>query len=397
MKRFFCFFVIWFCILPFGAKAQLGNEQAFRASLITCYPGPVVYELYGHTAIRISHGEEDIAFNFGMFSFNKPNFIYRFVKGETDYALGAYPFSYFLPEYVNRNSKVVEQVLNLDEEQARFLYMRLMLLSLPENREYRYNYVLDNCATRPRDLIEQTVNGIEYPIPTDTTLTFRRMMHSFDKNYPWYGMGIDLALGPGIDYKLDARQQMFAPIYLMNAFANATFIDAQGNRIPLVKETNILFDGSESPIRPATPWFLSPSFFAWLLFAAAVWSVIHDIRRKKTARWFDTAWFTLTGLIGCLVFFLVFISVHEATSPNYLAFWLNPFCLFAAVATWIKSLGKWLYLYHFINFATVFVLAATWWMNPQTANAAFFPLMLCTMLRSANYIAIYKACAKKSK
>ena len=94
----------------FSAKAA-----DYRVSLVTCYPGQIVYELYGHTAIRIKHGDMDRVYNFGMFSFSKPNFVYRFVKGETDYALAGYPFEYFIPEYVERNSKVVEQVLSTVE------------------------------------------------------------------------------------------------------------------------------------------------------------------------------------------------------------------------------------------------------------------------------------------
>ncbi|EKC52967.1 hypothetical protein OBE_12828, partial [human gut metagenome] len=38
---------------------------------------------------------EDWVFNYGMFSFNTPHFIYRFVKGETDYELGVTRYPYF--------------------------------------------------------------------------------------------------------------------------------------------------------------------------------------------------------------------------------------------------------------------------------------------------------------
>ena len=399
----------------YGEERNDADSLLFRVSLVTCYPGQIVYELYGHTAIRIVRGEQqgmiagdmpyaesrnsymDKVYNFGMFSFSKPNFIYRFVKGETDYALAGYPFSYFLPEYVSRNSKVVEQVLDLSQEQARELYERLEYLCLPEHREYRYNYVLDNCATRPRDLIEQVTGGLHYPVPADTTLSFRDIMRSYSKNYPWYQFGIDLALGSGIDYRLDARKQMFSPIYLEKAFSKATFTDASGREHPIVRETNVLFDGSESPVLPPTPWFLTPIFVSLLILAVCALLTWRDIRRGKVTRWFDALWFFISGLAGCLVFFLVFVSVHEAASPNYLAFWLNPFCLIVPITIWIKSFRKWLYLYQLINFAIVLILLATWWLNPQTANVAFFPLMLCSLLRSANYLFIYRKCERRSK
>ena len=380
----------------FGMRMQ-SQESSITVSLITCYPGPEVYELYGHTAIRIVDGNTDIAYNFGMFSFNKPNFIYRFVKGETDYALGQYPFSYFLPDYIARGSKVVEQILDLSPEQAKSLQMRLNWQSLPQNREYRYNYVLDNCATRPRDMIEQAVGELDYATPADTTLTFRNIMREYSKNYPWYQFGIDLALGSGIDRKISTREQMFAPIYLMNALQTATYTTPDGKQRPIVKDTNILYEGTDSSILGPTPWYASPLSISLFLLVTICYASWRDVRRGVSSRWLNSIWFAATGLAGCLLFFLIFISEHEAVSPNYLAFWLNPFCLFPAIAVWIKSCRRYLYFYHFINFALVLILMACWKMLPQCANIAFFPLMLCTVVLSASNVVIYRKCAKRNK
>ena len=388
-KILFLFALIFF--LSSTAKAQ--SDRQLRVSLITCFPGQEVFELYGHTAIRITDGQSDMVYNFGLFSFNKPNFIYRFVKGETDYAVGSYPMIYFLPEYIERNSKVVEQILNLSNNQAKSLQARLDSLCLPENREYRYNYVLNNCATRPRDLIEETIGGINFPTPVDTTLTFRDIMRRYSPNYPWYQFGIDLALGSGIDRIVTAREQMFAPVFLMEAFATAK---TTGNQ-PLVRQTIILFDGSESPTLPPTPWYLTPLFLSIAALIAIFFLTINDIRKLHTSRLVDSLWFLICGLTGILVWFLIFISEHEATSPNYLGIWLNPFCLFPSIAIWIKSCKKWLYFYHFINFALVLSLTILWWSLPQSANAAFFPLMLCTAARSVGYIITYKKCEKRNK
>ena len=59
-------------------------SQDIQVSLITCSPGKEIYELEGHTALRIKTPDYDMAVNYGIFDFNSPNFIYRFVKGETD-------------------------------------------------------------------------------------------------------------------------------------------------------------------------------------------------------------------------------------------------------------------------------------------------------------------------
>ena len=64
---------------------------------MTCAPGTEICALFGHTALRYEDKArgEDWVFNYGMFSFNTPHFIYRFVKGETDYELGVTRYPYF--------------------------------------------------------------------------------------------------------------------------------------------------------------------------------------------------------------------------------------------------------------------------------------------------------------
>ena len=87
-----------------------------KVSLITCYPGSEIYELYGHTMLRVRYAGVDVVYNYGIFDFDAPNFMYRFVKGDTDYKVVGYSSQYSLLGYENR--KVVEQELNLTTQQA---------------------------------------------------------------------------------------------------------------------------------------------------------------------------------------------------------------------------------------------------------------------------------------
>ena len=82
--------------------------DGIRVSLLTCAPGSEIYALFGHSAIRYENPSrnQDWVFNYGMFSFSEPNFVMRFVKGETDYHLGVVPFAYFEAEYADRGSAV---------------------------------------------------------------------------------------------------------------------------------------------------------------------------------------------------------------------------------------------------------------------------------------------------
>lgn len=380
--------------LPLRQSAPTDTARADNVvvSLITCYPGQNIYELYGHTELRVRGKGYDWVFNYGTFDFRAPNFIYRFVKGETDYMLAGYPSEYMYVGYENR--KIVEQVLNLTPEQARAVSNALFNGAQPDNRTYRYNYVLDNCSTRPRDIVEAVVGeSLQYP-PMPSGLTFRSMMHRYNTNYAWQQFGIDLALGSGLDYELDARQQMFAPISLMQAFGGAT-IERGGERVPLVTDTNTLNPGSdEGDILPPTPWYLHPMTLAVALLLAMAALSVRDVRQRNTTRWADSLLFGIAFLGGAVVAFLVFISTHEATSPNYNLLWLHPLHIVPAVLVWIKSAKKVVVCYHFVNFAVIFITMALWAVLPQCANAAFFPLMGALAVRSLSYLMVTRNTAK---
>ena len=63
-------------------------------SFVNFYPGPDIYELEGHSVLRIQLPDNDIAISYGTYDFEQPNFVYRFVKGETDYWVTAVPWQY---------------------------------------------------------------------------------------------------------------------------------------------------------------------------------------------------------------------------------------------------------------------------------------------------------------
>ena len=157
---------ILLCLISFFPRVEVQSQDSIRFSLLTCEPGDEIYALFGHTALRYQNftDKTDVVFNYGMFSFRTPNFIYRFVKGETDYQLGITPYPYFESEYAMRGSSVYQQELNLTADEKRCLLNRLKENYRPENRIYRYNYFYDNCTTRARDQIEQSIRGkVVYP------------------------------------------------------------------------------------------------------------------------------------------------------------------------------------------------------------------------------------------
>jgi len=377
--------------------------EAPQISLLTCHAGPDIYELCGHSAIRVRYPDSgiDYAANYGLFDFDSPGFVYRFVKGETDYMVGAHPYDVFVDSYSRQGRKVVEQHLDLTPEQATRMAALLEENMRPENRVYRYNYVLNNCATKCIDILEQavadTITFNATAVEGTEGWSFRDEMRHYHSNYPWYQFGIDLALGTGIDYPISMREKSFAPEMMERLFAYAMLPDSIGRLKPLVSATDIVSEGTGvSATKGPTPWYITPTVVFWGAFAVIAAISIGDIRRRRDCRWLDTLLFSIFGLAGCLIFFLVFISEHYATSPNWLLVWLNPLCFCGAILPWIKRCGNVAAYYHIANLAAVTLLLILWRYTGQGFNWAFLPLMLADMTRSTTYIYIWKCIQKKN-
>jgi hypothetical protein len=358
--------------------------DSLRISLLTASPGEEVYERFGHTALRVRTPQgEDLVFNYGLFSFGAPNFIYRFVKGETDYQLGATQLPYFTMEYAIRGSQVNEQELNLTAAEAQRIFDALLVNLRPENRVYRYNFFFDNCSTRPRDIVAA---NLEAPVvwgDTTSLATFRELVYSKTDPRSWLRFGIDLTLGAHADRRATFGEQMFLPEHLMQALDGATLAD--GRR--LVAANTLLVESTDlDSTETADSLFDSPLFVCWALFVLVAIATFFEWRKRSIFRPLDTVIFLAAGLAGCILFFLNFISVHPCVDDNFNCIWLQPLHLFAAVAVWIKSLKKVLQYYHFVNFVALIMLLLFYGLIPQHFNAAFFPLIGILAMRSLLHV-----------
>ncbi|MBQ2075849.1 MAG: hypothetical protein II462_07825, partial [Muribaculaceae bacterium] len=83
-----------------------------------------------------------------------------------------------------------------------------------------------------------------------------------------------------------------------------------------------------------------------------------------------------------LIFFIEFISTHEAVCPNYNILWLNPLLLLLAILPWIKKAAALLRWSHIVNLALIATMAVVWLSGLQVANAAFYPLVASSLALS---------------
>ena len=321
------------------------NDSTKRISLLTCQPGDEVYSLYGHTAIRYQDSENDIdiAINYGMFSFDKPYFIIRFILGLTDYEMGIIPFDRFMQEYGFTRRGVFEQELNLSPEDKERFIAAVEKNYLPENRTYRYNYFYDNCTTRARDIIEQSVGGsrqITFVKETSEqkSMSYRDFIHLYNENHPWARLGNDLLLGLKADRPIDNRQKQFLPENLKDDFQKATVVgDDKKSGIPLVKTSGWIIGPFEKNVGDS--FMIRPIHCALAILIISVMSVIIEIKTRKTMWGLDLFFMLTTGLAGIIIFVMLF-SQHPTTTLNLQILLLNPITLFFVYRTTKHSRRK---------------------------------------------------------
>jgi hypothetical protein len=351
-----------------------------RISLLTCGPGGDLYSIWGHTAIRVTEKNtgRDIIFNYGTFDFEDPDFYMKFTRGKLLYSVSTSSYANFLYEYQYEGRSVIEQLLNLTCAEKEKLYTALRTNAREENKYYNYDFVFDNCSTRPGEIIIKNADDSVWlkKILPDPAPSFRNLIHEYlDKgNQPWSKFGIDILLGSRLDRRSTNRQAMFLPDYLMKSFDSAS--TAKG---PLVLE--------KKPILPEAPRDSEKSFFTPLVFSITLLlifgalSFTQALWAKNILNIFDIAYFLILGLLGCFLLFMWFGTDHYWCKNNLNLLWALPTHL--PMAFVILHYKPWIKKYFFICTVIYALLIIFWGFLPQGMNSAFFPLVVLAGIRSA--------------
>ena len=292
--------------------APLGERS--RVALLTCSPGQELYARYGHTALLVEDPDQDLAlvFNYGVFDFDVDNFYYKFVKGETYYELGAEEYSQFLYTYAYYHREVYEQELNLTLAERQAVMDLLVENFKPENRQYLYNFVYDNCATRPLRLIEQAVGDtLRSTYRGYQGLTYREFISHYTRSSSWQDFGINMIFGCRADQHMEGRENLFLPEEVMNYMAQASFSDGR----PAVREQKIAPFCIE-PVRWYATWYIGAVlFFIVMLVITRI-----DKHRGRISWWVDALLCVVYLLLVALVIFLRCYSLHPLVGLNWRLF-----------------------------------------------------------------------------
>ena len=382
MKQTFLFIFIFFVSIQHNFSQKLVLSDQSEISIITAGPGDVLYEAFGHSAIRVKDPtlNLDIIFNYGLFDFNQPNFYVNFVKGRLLYRLGKQSFRRFITSYDYQQRWVKDQVLNLSLVDRIKIFEYLNKNSLPENAEYLYDPYFNNCATKLRDIAKEILgNKIQFPSSfSDENFTLRQLMNQELPWNTWGSFGINLALGNTLDKELIADNYMYLPDYVHKGFQKATITE---NKIttPLVLEERQLLRYTEKQIK--IQWY-NPFFVFSLLLLITIVVTFRDQKRNIRSKWLDFTLFFVTGVLGIIICFLWFFTDHYTAPNNFNLLWafvLNFFVAFILLKSRIPSwISKYLLFYLFLLFGAI----VTSFIGLQQFSNAVFPIMALLFLRT---------------
>jgi hypothetical protein len=376
-----------------GEAPVLGPKAV--VSLVTQGPGDAVYFSFGHSALRVRDPDRNIdaLFNYGVVyapgGIEDPLFIARFVYGQLDYCMVAEEFLWARDHDRRVQNRVwTEQVLDLDNAQVNALWRFLLWNARPENMVYRYDFILDNCATRiPLAFDKALPNDIRLPADPGPAAgkSFHQLIDEYVRGRPLFAWAFYLVLGRAADRPVSAREATFLPDYLAEALTRAE-LRRDGQWRPLVASTGKVVD----PINPSdwdSPW-VNPAFLLWPLGLAAVaWTLRGFLRGRQDlaalaasrdrlpARLADGLFFLLLGLGGLVVWFLNFISTHAAVKDNLNVLWLHPAWLAVAVLSFAGKRPKWAGWLCLAGALLALAPLLAWPVWPQRQHPAMAPVL----------------------
>jgi hypothetical protein len=372
----------WLC-------CAVAAQAAPRIGVATMAPGEIFFERFGHNAIIVADAPHDgrapdgrvrgepLSYNFGFFDMEEAGFVGRFVQGEMMYRLVELPWRDDLQYYLDSGRGVTIQWLDLDDARATALAAALAENARPENARYRYDYFVDNCATRVRDALDRALDGTLKP-----QLTVRSQGNSYRSEAvrlaspaPWMWLGFDIGLGPSSDVPLSRWEDAYVPMRLAEGLRDARLPDGR----PLV-----LREERVAPHRIAPePGEFPLVWWRWLLAGLAVamaWLWL-DARAPRASTGIALAFWLVSGLLGSVMLSLWLGTEHRFAWANRNLLLFTPLALALLPGTWRRLRGRapgtaFRWLAAIVAACAVLAMLLCWVERAPQANAHWIGLLL---------------------
>lgn len=306
------------------------RDDGAEAWLVTFGPGEAYWERFGHNAIWLREPGRGIdhTFNFGFFDFEQEDFFLRFLRGKMMYFSVAQPAGNEFDFYREQNRSVRLQKLALSPQQYGQLRDYLLNEIKPENRNYHYDYYLNNCSTRIRDALDLALNGqlSDASKKQVAHMDFRDQTRRLTQSQYWYYLGLELGLAYPVDRPIHRWEEMFIPMVVADEMAMLELANGQ----PAVDQDLNLFTSSLA----APPTVQESVWLRYLLSGLILAGLLWLSSRYWSAGWgngVSNGWLLLMGSGGLVLCFLWFFTDHSVTSNNANILLLNPLFLLAVV------------------------------------------------------------------
>ena len=340
-------------VAPHVSAQTVSPSHAPEVYLVTMGPGETVYERYGHNAIWVRDTVDgtDIVYNYGTYDFGHSatetaRFVGRFAMGRPQYWLGTMTMARAVEIYTYFKRDVELQQLALPAAKRIELAQLLATNALPENRVYTYDYFLDNCSTRVRDMLNRVLDGALQEATTGVPAegSFRFHTHRSLTNDPPMYLGILLALGPAADAPLDQWGEMFLPAKLQERMRELRVPGEDGRELPVVAREVRLLEMGVYRVEAAPP-----TWGGWLLLVGSAAALLILTGRAEgpagvAGRVAATVWLSLAGIGGMVLLFLWFATNHVASAWNHNLFFLTPLAFLMFGTVWSerkREAGGW--------------------------------------------------------
>lgn len=385
--------LLWAVALP----AQEPGAS-LEVSVLTFGQGDAIFERFGHNALRVRDTASglDLAYNWGMFSFEQPNFLGRFLSGDTQYWVEAIPTDWLVQVYAEQDRQTVEQVLDLTPAQRVQIAQAVARNAREEHKYYRYDYFLDNCSTRLRDAVDAVLGGAlqRRYAAIRTEWTFRSEAVRLTAADGLAQAGIDIALGTPADVPMTAWQAMYVPMRLRDYLRDVTVPSPDGSARPLVREERVLHEARRAAEaverRGLSLGAWGPVLGAWMLLLAPV-SAAARRRTRVPAAVMAALFYGIAGILGLLLLGMWAGSAHVFWYRNFNLLLFSPLALAAAALAprailrgALDAPARWIVV------AVLAMAAVTLVLSPVVPQALGGPLLLALPAHIGLAIAIWR-------
>lgn len=371
-----------------GGQPESGPVPgSFQVRLLTYGPGDIYWQRFGHNALWLSEPAIglDHAFNFGFFDFEQESFLVRFIQGRMLYFAAAIPAMREMTNYRNEQRSIRVQELRLSPQQYQRLRDHLLWHVQPGNRDYLYDYYLDNCSTRLRDALDIALDGAlrrQFAAQAGTA-TFREHTRRSTAMDFWYYLGLEVALGVPVDQPIRRWDELFLPALLADALLE---MNNEATASLLVMSDKPEFQGSSTlPAAQATT-----TWPRYLLAGVGMLLLILLLTRQAGRSGLLLAAALLFGSAGMVLLLLGLFTDHAAVSPNFNLLLLNPLLLLVlwrvlrpllgvvlalglGAATAIAITGLWQYNRDVLAFCGPLLAYLTWFLLRSKPTAKHRP------------------------